>query len=108
MGNLSLPNLVYHPSISPKPTPPKQTAGACNLPQPAYHPTIETPYVPASREIQLESINPGCLMWSSTGHFRAPLWTKMTHSAFTLYELIDLKGVTEEEKARHIEMPHFS
>jgi hypothetical protein len=107
MGNLSLPNHVYHPSISPKPAPPQQNAGARNLPEQVYHPTIETPYVPTSREIQLDSINPGCLMWSSTGHFRAPLWTKIAYSAFTLHKLIDLKCVTEEEKARHIEMTHF-
>jgi hypothetical protein len=31
----------------------------------------------------------------------------MAHSAFTLYELIDVTGVTEEDKSRHIEMPHF-
>ncbi len=62
MSNLSLPNPVYHPSISSKPAPPQQNAGACNLPEPVYHATIKTPYAPTSREIQLESINPGCLM----------------------------------------------
>ena len=106
-GNQVLPNPVYHPSISPTPKPPMYAEGASNYPTPAYHPTIENPYVPSSREIQMEKIFPGSLLWSSTGHFRAPLWTKMAHSAFTLYELIDVTGITEEEKSRHIEMPHF-
>jgi hypothetical protein len=106
LTNLQIPKPVYHPSISPQPKPP-QEIGASRYPQPVYHPTIKRPYEPSTVEVEQERILPGSLIWSSTGHYHPPPWTKVAHSACSLYDLVDHCGITEQEKARHLEMPHF-
>jgi hypothetical protein len=106
LTNLQIPKPVYHPSISPQPKPPQET-GASRYPQPVYHPTIKRPYEPSTVEVEQERILPGSLIWSSTGHYHPPQWTKVAHSACSLYDLVDHSTITDQEKARHLEMPHF-
>jgi len=87
-----------------------QPTTTLSLPVPRYHPSISSRpqwLVDIRKEID-DKILPSSLIWSCTSHYQTPDWAKVSHSAWSLYNLVDKTApMSEAVRPRYTQMPHY-